>query len=766
MLSASPAPKIRSLAFAIALATLFPTLASAQQLLGWGYNAAGQLEYPPAKGLVQVAAGDTNTFALKSDGSLIGWGAPALLPPPPLTGVVQIAVGGPNVCVLKSDGTVSGWISAEGSPVLLPPATLRDVVQIDCSGSHGAALKRDGTVAVWGDNRLGKLTPPSDLRNVVQVACGPGKTLALKSDGTIVIWGPSINTDLIPPEGLGNVTQIAVFNNNAAALKSDGTVVVWGSDLDGDMAPPAGLSGVVQIDVGENHIVALKSDGSIVNWGSNYFGQQNMPAGFDHATQVACGAEWTFAYRPPAWVAIDHLSIYAGGSATGTVTLSEPAGTDGETVAISASEGAVVVPTTVRVPAGARSATFPIRSSLFFGADRIAQISVQRDGVSTPSVRLMMKGQTASLSTNVSSFVGGSTSNPILTLSLGWLSSTDTRLSLASSDPSVALPASVTIPAGQSSLRVPVSHVPVPTDRSVSLDAAYKGERVASASVSVRAMTGRIEMASSRVDAGSSVAGKVRLDSVARSSMVVSLRSDYGSLVVPASVTVPAGAREASFVATAKETAGNRTVTLTGSVGGSPILGAVRTVAKAEVAAVEMSTFLVGCSRTAGRVRIKAASPEGGILVNLASSDPSVKVPSKVLVPAGSYSAEFEATSADVPSLATAIVTASVGNTATSDSIEVRPLAVSSLTMPSSTKGGTAVTATVTLTANVSVSRTVTLTVNDKSLATVPTSVLVPAGARSVSFSIVTKSTSSQKSLTISAKKNESNVVKTLKINP
>jgi VCBS repeat-containing protein len=60
-------------------------------------------------------------------------------------------------------------------------------------------------------------------------------------------------------------------------------------------------------------------------------------------------------------VAIDPARVLAGQPSTGTVTLTEPAGADGVTVALSSNRPDLAsVPASVLVPAGATSATFPI----------------------------------------------------------------------------------------------------------------------------------------------------------------------------------------------------------------------------------------------------------------------------------------------------------------------------------------------------------------------------------------------------------------------
>ena len=78
---------------------------------------------------------------------------------PELDGVEAISTGDNHSLALKSDGTVVGW-GSYGSGQATPPAGLSDVVAIAAGGFHGLALKLDGTVVGWGDDGFGQATPP------------------------------------------------------------------------------------------------------------------------------------------------------------------------------------------------------------------------------------------------------------------------------------------------------------------------------------------------------------------------------------------------------------------------------------------------------------------------------------------------------------------------------------------------------------------------------------------------------------------------------
>ncbi|RYG45478.1 hypothetical protein EON79_12535, partial [bacterium] len=466
------------------LGSLLTTLAAAQTVTVWDDEA---LDVKPPAGLtdvVQISAYGGIALALRADGTVVAWGAfPKVnTVPAGLRNVTQVAAGWGYAMALKADGTVVTW--GDVGSYVYPPVGLQNVVKIAASWSHCMALRSDGRVICWGDNELGALDVPAGLKDVVGIAAGTDLSAALRSDGTVVRWGlfPEDPT-LAVPEGLTDVVQIASHSWDIIALKSDGTLVTWGWDL--PMSTFAtGLSDITQVAMGEGFALALRSDGRVVAWNRQKSWQPSVPGGLTNVVQVAAG-DFGMAIREPLRVQLDQTAVYAGEVATGSVTLANPAGASGLQVALISSDPSVQVPATVRVAPGQYTATFPVTTSLFFGPVRAVNVGGSLNGARPKPFRLEVVGQTSSLSSNTPSFVGGSTTKPQLTVTLGWTSWVDTVLSLASSDPSVRLPASVTIPAGQTSAKVEAVHVPVPSDRSVSLDAAYQGEKVASASVSV-----------------------------------------------------------------------------------------------------------------------------------------------------------------------------------------------------------------------------------------------------------------------------------------
>ena len=68
---------------------------------------------------------------------------------------MALAAGGNHSLALRSDGTVVGW-GDNGSDQGTVPTDLNGVVAIACGDYHSLALRNDGTVVAWGRNTSGQ----------------------------------------------------------------------------------------------------------------------------------------------------------------------------------------------------------------------------------------------------------------------------------------------------------------------------------------------------------------------------------------------------------------------------------------------------------------------------------------------------------------------------------------------------------------------------------------------------------------------------------
>jgi hypothetical protein len=162
----------------------------------------------------------------------------------------------------------------------------------------------------------------------------------------------------------------------------------------------------------------------------------------------------------PASVAVLPASLTGGTGATGTVTLTIPAGGDGLVVNLAGSSTAVMLPAAVTVPAGATSASFAVRTSAV-RASTPATITASASGVSKSatlavvpqSSTTVVVGTVAVLPTAVT--VGSSASGTITLAAPAPEGGLVVRL--ASSSIAAVVPASITIAAGETTGRFPVT---------------------------------------------------------------------------------------------------------------------------------------------------------------------------------------------------------------------------------------------------------------------------------------------------------------------
>ncbi len=266
---------------------------------------------------------------------------------------------------------------------------------------------------------------------------------------------------------------------------------------------------------------------------------------------------------------------------------------------------------------------------------------------------------------------------------------------------------------------------------------------------------------------GNSSTGTVTLSAAAPAGGATVALSSSNTIVArtPASVTVAAGATSATFTIGTSAVSASTAVTISGTYSGVT-KSASLTVTPAAPPAPTLSSLTLnptsvvgGVQSSTGTVTLSGAAPAGGAIVVLSSSNTAAaRVPASVTVAAGATAATFTVTTSAVFSSTTVTVSGTYSGVTKSASLTVTPVlpTLASLVLnPTRVTGGLqSSTGTVTLNGAAPAGGATVALSSSNGAASVPSSVLVPAGATSASFLVRTSIVLFSTSSTISASYN------------
>ena len=347
------------------------------------------------------------------------------------------------------------------------------------------------------------------------------------------------------------------------------------------------------------------------------------------------------------------------------------------------------------------------------------------------------------------SVLGGSSSTGTVTLN-GAAPTGGAVVTLQSSNTSAAqVPASVTVPGGSTSATFAVTTSPVAANTSATISGILGASQSATLTVNAASLSS-LTLNPTSVVGGNNSTGTVTLNGAAPASgaAVTLLSSNTSAAQVPVSVAVPAGSTSATFTITTSAVSANASSVISATFGATQ--SATLTVTAGLSSVTVSPTSVVGGNNSTGRVTLSGAAPTGGAVVNLQSSNTSAaQLPASVTVPGGSTSATFTITSSGVGSSTPVSISGVYGGTTRSTILTVNVASLTSLRVnPTTVTGGTSSTATLRLNGAAPLGgAVVSLSSSRTAVAQVPASATIPAGARSVTFtvttSVVTATTSS-----------------------
>ena len=255
-----------------------------------------------------------------------------------------------------------------------------------------------------------------------------------------------------------------------------------------------------------------------------------------------------------------------------TVTMSCPVPSE-TTIAVS-STGTITAPATVSIAPNASSATFNVTAGLFT-VDQPATVTASLNAVNTTAnLSLIAPISITSLQCGSSSLAASASTTCTLTISKAAPTSGTTVYLCSSLVTALTVPASVLVPFGATTAIFAVAAAAATTDQNATVTASF-GASSALAAFSVIAPISitSLQCGSSSLAASASTPCTVTISKAAPTNgTTVSLSSSLVSaLTVPASVLVPAGATNATFIATATATAPDsaQSATVTATLGAS-----------------------------------------------------------------------------------------------------------------------------------------------------------------------------------------------------
>lgn len=164
---------------------------------------------------------------------------------------------------------------------------------------------------------------------------------------------------------------------------------------------------------------------------------------------------------------------------------------------------------------------------------------------------------------------------------------------------------------------------------------------------------------------------------------------------------------------------------------------------------------LKGGQSATGTVFMSQTAPAGGTVVSLSDNSGATSVPSSITVPAGATSQTFTISTNAVANDTTVTITATYNGKSKQTALTVQAPVPALLSLnPNSLTGGASSTGTVTLDSPAPSGGLVVALTSDNSAAKVPSTVTVPAGAKSAQFTVTTNTVTVNQEATITASYN------------
>jgi hypothetical protein len=438
-------------------------------------------------------------------------------------------------------------------------------------------------------------------------------------------------------------------------------------------------------------------------------------------------------------VTLSPTSVAGGRSSVATVTIEAPAPVGGVVVDLSASIPDATLPATVTIPAGAIKASVTVTTRPVV-SNVSASIRAAVNGVTKSGTLVIAAPVIRSVTFTPASVAGGINTAGIVTLQSP-APAGGTVVTLMSGNPLVSVPATVTVPGNATTAIFTAATLVTAVDTSIVITGT-------TGSLSVR---GTLKVLAPRVLSigfpstppvgGSTVTGTVKLTGKAPDGgCIVNITNGLAGIIAPATVLINAGLDSATFSATLPVVSVETVVPWKASLNGA-FKTFTMTIKPASILAVSFSpASAAGGSSMTGKVTLTGQAPDGGTAVSLVSAAPSIAmVPASVVVPAGATNVSFPVATVAVVADTNVSITATTGAVSKVGTVRVlAPVVTVFLLSTSTVQGGKTIAGRINVSGMAPAGGVVvTLTSSDPSV-TPPVTIVVPAGTKTVGFSIPT----------------------------
>lgn len=421
------------------------------------------------------------------------------------------------------------------------------------------------------------------------------------------------------------------------------------------------------------------------------------------------------------------------------IMLTAPAPPDGATIQLSSTvPSAVAIPSSITIPAGATSADFtvtPLTTGIYVNI-----LGTYRGVTRSSWIAILEPASLTALTVSPATVVAGQRVTIGISL-FGGLSGASVDLS--SSHPAVVpVPSAVTVPAFARGGTLTVQTGSVSTATPVTISGTFAGvTKTAVLTVTPAPALSAFTISPTSVQQYGAAVGTVMLNGPAPAGGVVVSLSKTSSAIgnLQSQVVIPAYLRSATFPIYTSGVTSSTDATVTASYAGGSLDATLNVTPSPVPLSISFApSSVVGGQTTTGTVTINGVSATATPLT-LSAADPAATVPSSVIVPANQTAVTFTVTTAAVDLPKAVTISAAAGGTTRTAPLRVTPeTEVAALTLSeTSTVKTVSIAGTVTLTAPPRAGgELVGLESSNPAAATVPATVLVPAGQSSASFTV------------------------------